>query len=291
MNRGTNISDFLDASGIPHHISNPEQPETETFAAALADIQSGRIDFAFVYWPELDGMLHREGNQSPAISPKLRDYEGRIRQLMDAALNQYEEVRLYVFSDHGMSNCDQHLDLKASIARLPLEFGRDYAAVYDSTMARFWFFNEHARFLVTEVLRGVPEGRILPDAELTHLHCLFEDRYFGELIFLLQEGALIVPSDMGERPIRAMHGYHPNEPNSYAALLTNQPELPNDLAAIPDIYDLMACDALLAQERNRESPPSTQPNHHHFPITDETPEPALALSASVRLPDLKEEKP
>jgi hypothetical protein len=67
----------------------------------------------------------------------------------------------------------------------------------------------------------VPEGRILPDAELEELGALFPDRYFGELIFLVEEGVLIVPSHMGERPIRAMHGYHPDAPHSYASMLTS----------------------------------------------------------------------
>jgi hypothetical protein len=34
---------------------------------------------------------------------------------------------------------------------------------------------------------------------------VWQDRHrFGELIFLVNEGVLIVPSDMGERPLRAM---------------------------------------------------------------------------------------
>src|SRR4029077_6862641 len=45
MNRGANISDFLEASGIAHHVSNPTRGETENFAAMLADVKAGRIDF------------------------------------------------------------------------------------------------------------------------------------------------------------------------------------------------------------------------------------------------------
>jgi len=61
---------------------------------------------------------------------------------------------------------------------------------------------------------------------------------------------LIVPSHMGERPIRAMHGYHPADRHSYAALLTNQTDIPADIRAIPDIYKLMTRDAMLAQNAN-----------------------------------------
>jgi hypothetical protein len=127
---------------------------------------------------------------------------------------------------------------------------RDYAVVYDSTMARFWFFNPQARQAVTDCLQTVPQGRILEDIELAQLRTLFPDRHFGELIFLVKEGVLIVPSRMGERPIRAMHGYHPGDKHSYAALLTNQREIPEDIVAIPDIYRLMTRDAKLAQSLN-----------------------------------------
>jgi hypothetical protein len=149
-----------------------------------------------------------------------------------------------------MANCDQLLDLKAKIDTLPLKMVDDYAVVYDSTMARFWFFNERARELVTGCLNQVREGRIIPDSELADLGTLFGDRYFGELIFLVNEGVLIVPSHMGQRPIRGMHGYHPSDKQSYAVLCTNQRKIPEEISAIPDIYRLMIRDADDANTRN-----------------------------------------
>ena len=249
MNRGRNILDFLEDAGVSYHFSDPERRETENLEELISELKAGEIDFAFAYLPELDGLLHRVGNQSPEIGLKLRAYELWVQRLVETALEHYEQVRLYVFSDHGMANCDEHLDLMTQIEALPLTLGRDYAVVYDSTMARFWFFNKRAEQLVTDCLAGIPQGRILPDAELEQLHCLFPDRYFGELIFLLREGVLLVPSHMGARPIRAMHGYHPSDSQSYAALLSNQP-IPDRIQAIPDIFRLMTRDALIAREMN-----------------------------------------
>ena len=253
LNRGPNIFDFLEIRGIPYHVSDPARSEQDNLQIVTAEIRSERIDFAFVYWPELDGLLHRVGNRSPEVPAKLRQYEQRIEQLLSAARGHYEEVRLYVFSDHGMANCDELLDLKARIEGLDPRMEQDYAAVYDSTMARFWFFNPRARQQITECLRKVPQGSILSDEELKALRTFFPDGYFGELIFLVKEGVLIVPSHMGERPIRAMHGYHPKEKQSYAALLTNQAEVAADIAAIPDLFRLMTRDAELAKARNGKS--------------------------------------
>jgi hypothetical protein len=170
---------------------------------------------------------------------------------MACAREHYDEVLLTVFSDHGMANCDRLLDLRARLEPLGLRMGRDYAVVYDSTMARFWFFDERARSLVTECLKGVPEGRVMPDQELEELGALFPDRYFGELIFLVEEGVLIVPSHMGERPIRAMHGYHPDARHSYASMLTNYSDVPDGVTAIPHTYHLMAAQAERAAMLNR----------------------------------------
>lgn len=260
MNRGPNIFDFLEMRNIPYHVSNPAFSETENLANLIGEIRKETIDFAFVYWPDLDGLLHMVGNKSAEVPAKLRVYEQRLEQLLSHANEHYQEVRLYIFSDHGMANCNECVDLKATVEALPLKFGRDYVAVYDSTMARFWFPtstgrippNPAARAVITECLNKVPQGRIVPDGELAQLRALFPDRYFGELIFLVKEGVLIVPSHMGERPITAMHGYHPEEPHSYAALLSNRFDIPEGVTAIPHIYDLMSADAVFAHAANAE---------------------------------------
>ena len=250
LNRGPNIFDHLQAGGIPYHVSDPARSERGNLDALVKDIAQERIDFAFLYWPALDGLLHRVGNDSPDVPQKLRSYEPWLDELLATAHRHYDEVKLYIFSDHGMANCDELVDLQAQVNALGLKVGTDYVVVYDSTMARFWFLNDLARQAVTACLALVPEGRILPDAELEELGTLFPDRYFGEMIFLMNEGVLIVPSHMGERPIRAMHGYHPSAPHSYAALLSNQPDIPADITGIPDVYKLMVRDAEEAAARN-----------------------------------------
>jgi predicted AlkP superfamily pyrophosphatase or phosphodiesterase len=253
MNQGPNIFDFLEEEQVRYHVSLPERTEQANLSALLADIQAENIDFAFLYWPGLDGLLHQVGNQSPQVPAKLRSYEKWLAELIPTAEKHYSEVRLYVFSDHGMANCDELLDLRSKIEALFVKPAKDYAVVYDSTMARFWFFNETARQEITACLNQVPQGRIMPDSELQEMRTFFPDRYFGELIFLVKEGVLIVPSHMGEKPIRAMHGYHPTDPQSYASLCTNQTSIPDEIKAIPDIFRLMTRDAILAKERNAQS--------------------------------------
>ncbi len=250
MNSGPNIFDHLQEKAISYHVSDPAFSERTNLDNLIKDIDKERIDFAFLYWPDLDGLLHRVGNKSSEVPAKLRAYEPWLEELMTHARGHYDEVRLTIFSDHGMANCDRLLDLRSKIDALGLRMGEDYAVVYDSTMARFWFFEERARRLITECLEGVSEGRIMSDAELKDLGALFPDRYFGERIFLVDEGVLIVPSHMGERPIRAMHGYHPNAPHSYASMMTNYADVPDSITAIPHVYQLMVQQAEQAARSN-----------------------------------------
>lgn len=239
MNRGPNVFDLLVEKGVPYFVTEPNLSEEINRDHLISDIEEESIDFAFQYWAGLDGLLHRVGNQSPEIDTKLAEYEAWITQTMTVANKHYREVNLHVFSDHGMANCDQHLDLRIKIDALGLRIETDYNVVYDSTMARFWFFSDTARQKITSVLQGVPEGRIMPDEELRRFRAHFADGRFGELIFLVQEGVLIVPSHMGERPIRAMHGYHPHDPQSYATLFSNSSNVAADITHIPHIHRLM----------------------------------------------------
>jgi hypothetical protein len=261
MNCGDNIFDHLEARNIEYFVSDPSLSEEANLHALIDVIEQEKIDFAFLYWPGLDGLLHEVGNDSPRVPARLRLYEDWIGRLLRRAGEHYSSIRLYLFSDHGMANCDELLDLQSRLKNLQARMEKDYAVVYDSTMARFWFFNEAARNEVHRALDEVPEGRVLSDQELDELHALFPDRYFGQTIFLVREGVLIVPSHMGERPIRAMHGYHPREKHSYAALFTNRESVPKEIRNIRDMYRLMKEEAELAHATNGSPAPICGMDH------------------------------
>ena len=46
---------------------------------------------------------------------------------------------------------------------------------------------------------------------------------YGESIYLLAPGRLMVPSFMGSRPVQAMHGYDPSHPDMAALMWSNRP--------------------------------------------------------------------
>jgi len=242
INRGKNIFDHLSHAGVPYHVSDWRDSEENNLATLKSDLNKGEIRFALLYMASMDALLHEVGKESPLVDQKLAWYEAQLKEVLRTASEHYDEVRLFICSDHGMATVHTHIDLMSKIEALGLEFGRDYTATYDSTMGRFWFHNPPARERIIELLEQVPEGRVLPKEELAQLGCDFEGDQYGELIFLMNAGVLIVPSHMGLTPITGMHGYHPDDPDSDASLLSNV-EPPNDPRAITDMFHLMRAES------------------------------------------------
>jgi predicted AlkP superfamily pyrophosphatase or phosphodiesterase len=237
----SSIFDQLAQQGIPHRVySYHHLTDAQIVDQAIDDIRSKAASFFFLYLSEIDMFLHMHCKQPEEIEKRLREYDGWLRRVFQAAREVDAEATMTVISDHGMTPVEHHYDLVEKIDALGLKMLDDYLVVYDSTMARFWFFNDRARQTVRGCLELVSCGGIVPDEELRQLGVFFEDRRFGELIFLFKPGWLLAKSDFngkGWMPI-GMHGYHPKDPWSDGVFLSScQP--PVSVQSIADVYPCM----------------------------------------------------
>jgi len=218
------IPTFLDhfrARRVPFFLADWRLSETDNLQALSGALQDGSIRFAYLMMGHLDGIMHQHGNDHEEVDRKVRWYEEHIRGLVDIAHTKYDDVRVHVFSDHGMTNVIGTCDLMDRIDRLGLSFGDDYAAVYDSTMARFWFLRNGVQQRIIEALDAETYGRVLTDDELADYGCDFPDHRYGEVFFLALPGMLICPSFMGTTKLGGMHGYDPFHQDSVASYATN----------------------------------------------------------------------
>jgi len=232
------IFDRLSEEGVPYRTySYHELSDSEILLRAREDLLAGRANFFFLYLSELDNFLHFHCEDHDEVAQRLAWYGSSLRSLFEVARQNDPAVSFTVFSDHGMTPVRKRYDVAGAVERLGFRMPEDYLAVYDSTMARFWFFREPARREVIECLRTQPCGRVLSDEDLAGMGTLFADRRFGELVYLLDPGCLISRSDFngtGWEP-KGMHGYHPDDPHSDAIFLTNrEPCFP--MHSIVDIY-------------------------------------------------------
>lgn len=238
---GPSIFDHLLKNKIPFYVKpSVTVSDEEQWEEVKEKIRKKSISFAYLFLGALDATMHAHGTSGPAVDALLKQYDKQIRDLVHLAKEHYREVSWYVFSDHGMHDVKEVCDLQKILAslNLGLKFGEDYVAMYDSTMARFWTFNSTARQKLLEGLKQIPQGRILDDEELKKEGVFFPDRRFGDVIFLLNPGVLLVPSYMGRKRIPGMHGYAPSDADSTAMICSNR-WLPTDLEGIEQIFWLM----------------------------------------------------
>jgi predicted AlkP superfamily pyrophosphatase or phosphodiesterase len=235
------IFDELKSQGIAHRIySYHEMTDKQILDNSIGDIRSRKASFFFLYLSEMDMFLHMHCNEPDLIENRMEFYDSHLRKVFQAAQEIDPEATMTVISDHGMTPVRHHYDLVETISGLGLRIPEDYLVVYDSTMARFWFFNDNAKQSVENCLGKLTCGRIVPDSELRQLGVFFEDRRFGELIFLLHPGWLVSKGDFngkGWMPI-GMHGYHPQDPWSDAIFLSSS-KPPVSVKTIADVYSCM----------------------------------------------------
>jgi predicted AlkP superfamily pyrophosphatase or phosphodiesterase len=235
------IFDQLHENSVPFRVyTYHHSTDAEILRQAESDIKNRVASFYFLYLSEMDMFLHMHCDAPEKVEERLRWYDSGLRKIYAAARQVSGDVNFAVASDHGMAHISEKYDLLKHFEGLSLRMPEDYLAVFDSTMARFWFFNDQAREEVLEILDRVPCGRLLSDAELERFGVFFPDRRFGEAIFLLHPGWLLSRSDFNGsswEPV-GMHGYHPDDPYSDGVFLSNRrPETP--LRSIQDVHQWM----------------------------------------------------
>ncbi len=225
------LFDDLRESGTPFHLSDSGSGERENLDAAKASIGSGRPRFAYIFLAELDALLHAQGTNSAAVEQRLRWYERELTEVISIAKKRYQKVSVAVFSDHGMTDIRTEFNLMRVIRQLPLRVSDDFFAVYDSTMARFWYKNERAERMITDELERYKQGRWLTKADLARWGCDFSDQRYGQHFYLLSPGVLLNPSFMGTTRHAGMHGFSPEDKDSVAFFATNDAamEFPREL--------------------------------------------------------------
>ena len=239
------IFDLLKERRVPYRVySYHSLSDAEILNHVRRDIQAGGANFFFVYLSEIDRFLHGQCTDQPAVSQRLAWYEQQLRELFTVAVRKDSEATFTIISDHGMTPVRSQYDLVGKIEALGFKMPKHYLSVYDSTMARYWFFDQGARRAILAELERTTCGRILDDSELERLGILFPDRRYGEVVFLLDPGWLFARSDFngdGWHPV-GMHGYHPSDPHSDAIFLSNHPAR-HTVNTIADLYPCLEAGA------------------------------------------------
>ncbi|VAV85701.1 hypothetical protein MNBD_DELTA01-1783 [hydrothermal vent metagenome] len=238
------IFDLWEEANLPYEsYCYKNGSDMELFKMGTAKLKEAKCRALFLYLSEIDAFLHKHCKDADAFSRKLAEYEGKVRDLLAVANEEYDEVRWFVFSDHGMTPTVETHDLMAEVAGLKLDEGKDYKAFYDSTMARFWFMNEESRSVITKALEKFRFGRWLTSADNSELGLCFKDNRYGDEVFIMNPGCIIEPCYMGDIAPQGMHGFHPDDKYADASFFTNIADEYNP-KLITDFFEVMKKETL-----------------------------------------------
>lgn len=232
------IFDLLKENKVDYKCFNYPLKDSEIIAKAKESLKNDESNFYFLYLSEFDALLHKVCGQNDLINQAIDGYEKEIEEIYRIADNKSEQVNLYIFSDHGMAHVDIRKDLKTEIEKLGFITPRDYVAFYDSTMARFWFYNPEPKNTIIKLLESRNYGRILAKEEIIRLGINFKDNLYGEIIFLMNTGTIINPSYMGNKSPQGMHGYSVDDGVMDAVLVSNC-RIREKIENVKDIFKTM----------------------------------------------------
>ncbi len=225
-----NLIDTALAFGLPVFVRDHNDPEEKAFKELNEELARGRGGFYLLYTAGLDAVMHSSGVGSSETAAKLEYYRHAIEEVKAAC----PDALVTVMGDHGMCDVVDKVDMISDIERAGPVKGKHYIPFYDSTMARFRLLDPESGPEIARILSGLDYGDLLGDEEIADLGVAFEDRRFGDLIFLMKPGSIILPSYMGRNPVSAMHGYHPDSSGMYSALFTD-PDAGFDGSSITDV--------------------------------------------------------
>jgi len=184
------------------------------------------IRFAFWHISDLDTVGHRYGPCSSECKAALQRVDAGIRKLFIHLEKLYDRIDLIIIGDHGMVEVRDTLDVQSVLHKAGIRQGDGVLYFLDSTMARFWFFEERMELAVISVLKKLRGGRILKQEDLDRYHLNYSHNRFGDLFFLANPGVLILPNFyQGTKPVRGMHGYVPECPDQQSAFVIYAPSI------------------------------------------------------------------
>lgn len=219
-------------AGLEVYTAPWQLPEAERWQHAHQALQRNPPELAFLYAAELDGALHRSGNDTQVTRLALERIARGIHRARTLMSRGGADVTTLVVGDHGMADVARVVDPQ------PIVDGAMGTRVFvDSTMLRFWGSDAALHRARALAERQVPDARWLDSSALAQLRVPVVDSPYGRAMLALPEGAIFAPSYVGGR-VAGMHGYVPGGKSTRAALLSDR-AIPSRVERLEDVAPLV----------------------------------------------------
>ena len=206
-------------------------------AEKFIELARTQYDFYFVHLRDLDFLSHSKGPYAEATKEKLKIIDSSIEKIMSNF--SLESDNIFILSYFGMVEVKGTIDIQKMLPR----FGRGYHYFIDSTIARFWFYDNRTRSEVFSILENISEGKLLSDEDKEKYRIRFKDSRHGEEFFVLRPGYIFSPCFFTSTPLKGAHCYDLSNSTDeeYGICLTNTlaSKKANLVDFFPTIIELM----------------------------------------------------
>ncbi|MBC8252548.1 MAG: alkaline phosphatase family protein [Ardenticatenia bacterium] len=194
----------------------PGQRDVASFQQAMDAL--GTVPNMLVTFCDLDHFGHRYGVWTSEYIERVKDLQKWIARLAEGFLHRHKDGRFFVFSDHGMTNVHDGVQVPLESMLGDAGLGT-YAYFLDSTILRLWILDGSLLDRAVVLLNSLDCGNIVSEQDRNDFGVT--SGAFGDLIFVLHEGHVFAPSFLGNALPKAMHGYHPNRSGQQTIFLAN----------------------------------------------------------------------
>lgn len=204
----------------------------------IADFTKFNEDIIFYYNPILDVVGHKYGPNSKAYNEILK----KSFIWIDKIISKFN-CNIVLFSDHGMTTVNRKFFPLKILKNLSLKLYQDLFVWLDSTMMRIWLISRKSIKMKSNIIKTLEKfkvGHFLTEIEKKKYGLNFKNRFFGDLIFMVDPHYEIFPNFFNIIPFRltkGLHGYIPTHKSSYGVFYSNFINYQEPLSII-DLYKI-----------------------------------------------------
>lgn len=193
----------------------PPNVRKHLYGTLLKHIRTSNYEKEFIltYDDVLDGLGHEFGPYSTECIHYAKSLDRVLLRVYQKLEKRFgKNLTFFVFSDHGQCEQTHILDLLSELEKKTLHFAEDYLCFIDATMALFWAQNEVVKEKILNVLDEIKVGKTIDDDLREQYHIKFNDKRFGEIIFVLKPGGTFFPNFFSAfSAMKGLHGYRPED--------------------------------------------------------------------------------
>lgn len=168
--------------------------------------------FIPIYLGSIDYYGHHYKSNSLELKNELRKIDKTLKEMYKIAIkNNYQ---FSVLGDHGMFEVRESINIKDIISKLKLKEGKQYDMFLDSTVARFWFYDEESRIKITNTLEKIKDkGKVINEKNYKKynlpMDIISSDGHpiYGDTLWYANSGVIIFPDYFNDKIDIGMHGY------------------------------------------------------------------------------------